>query len=326
MAIDGVSWRILQEDFATAYQQLTAGAAVDLPRSDSYLSWAAACARVAASPELQRQAAYWLAIDQRAGDDRLALRGEAASRYRETVSEELVLDPARTAQLLRAANAAYRTTPEDLLLAALARALQRWRGIDAALLLLEGHGREDLVEGVDISRTVGWFTSIYPFALQLRADRDLGYQIKAIKEDLRAVPNRGVGYGLLRYLSGGAVTLDGRPQISFNYLGHFDAVGDADSSAFRVSPIGGSAGVNPLALRPCELDVSALVIGDDAIVEFQFNPARLPVSDAARLRQAFSEELNAVLDHCIGLSAPELTPADLTYSALSLDELDELFE
>src|SRR5206468_221729 len=96
--------------------------------------------------------------------------------------------------------------------------------------------------------------------------------------------------------------------------------------AVRISTVGGRGGVNPLARRPCDLDVGAWVLDDEGVVEFQFNPRRLPASDVDRLRQAFDEELAAVLDHCTGRRAPELTPADLTYSALSLDELDELFE
>ena len=216
-----------------------------------------------------------------------------------------------------------------MLLAALARALQRVRGMARVVVQLEGHGREDVVDGIDVSRTVGWFTSVYPFALVLHGDRDLGYQIKAIKEDLRAVPNRGLGYGMLRYVSAGAgsgeMRLEARPQISFNYLGHFDsAVGTGGD--VRIATVGGHGGVNPLASRPCDLDVSAWVLGAEGVVEFQFTPSRLSASDVARLRQAFDEELAAVLDHCTGMRAPELTPADLTYSALSLDELDELFE
>ena len=120
--------------------------------------------------------------------------------------------------------------------------------------------------------------------------------------------------------------LDARPQIGFNYLGHFDPVVGAGGAAVRVLPIGGAGGVNPLAARTCDLDVSALVLGAEGVVEFQFTPSRLPAADVARLREAFDEELGAIVDHCAGVRAPELTPADLTYSALSLDELDELFE
>jgi non-ribosomal peptide synthase protein (TIGR01720 family) len=232
--------------------------------------------------------------------------------------------------LLRTANAAYRTSPEDLLLAALARTLHRCRGITRSVLQLEGHGREDVVDGVDVGRTIGWFTSIYPFALALPHDRDIGHQIKSIKEDLRAVPHRGVGYGILRYLTPrariGAAALEARPEISFNYLGYFEQDGEAGSGRVRVSPLGGAGGVNPLAARPCDLDISALVLGEEGVVEFQFNPLRIPSGDVTTLRLAFDEELSAVLDHCAGKHEPELTPADLTFSALSLDELDELFE
>jgi amino acid adenylation domain-containing protein/non-ribosomal peptide synthase protein (TIGR01720 family) len=330
MAIDGVSWRIVQEDFAIACRQIAAGREIELQRSDAYLAWAAAAAAYAESPALGEELAYWRDVDAHPGERFVRADAPAENRYRDTESERLVLDPSRTASLLRTANAAYRTTPEDLLLATLARALARVRGIARTVVQLEGHGREDVVDGIDVSRTVGWFTSVYPFALVLHDDRDIGYQIKAIKEDLRSVPHRGVGYGLLRYVSAGArsggVRLEGRPEISFNYLGHFEAAVDAGHGAIRISTSGGGDGVHPDAARPCDLDISALVLGDEASIEFQFAPSRFAAADVARLRQAFDEELTCVLDHCTTMRAPELTPADLTYSALSLDELDELFE
>ena len=112
------------------------------------------------------------------------------------------LDAEHTRQLLQDAPAAYRTQVNDLLLTALARVISRWSGQAAALIQLEGHGREDLFDDVDLTRTVGWFTSLFPVRLQ--ADGELSTAIKSVKEQLRAVPDKGLGYGLLRYLGDAA--------------------------------------------------------------------------------------------------------------------------
>src|SRR5262249_22184503 len=123
----------------------------------------------------------------------------------------------------------YRAQAHEALLTAVAVALGRWSGHDRLLIDVEGHGREEVLEGVEVSRTVGWFTTIYPVLLEARLGGAVTPTLKAIKEQLRRVPNRGMGYGLLRYMSGRRDVeerLRELPQaeISFNYLGQFDQV------------------------------------------------------------------------------------------------------
>ncbi|MFP3519132.1 condensation domain-containing protein, partial [Pseudomonas sp. SIMBA_077] len=112
----------------------------------------------------------------------------------------------------------------DLLLTALARVITRWTGDSSALVQLEGHGREELFDSIDLSRTVGWFTSLYP--VRLHAEGELPEAIKAVKEQLRAVPAKGLGYGLLSYLGAPhaqeSLANLTAPRITFNYLGQFD--------------------------------------------------------------------------------------------------------
>jgi non-ribosomal peptide synthetase component F len=97
--------------------------------------------------------------------------------------------------------AAYRTQVNDVLLAALGRVLARWTGRGRVLVDLEGHGREEILDGIDLSRTVGWFTTLFPVALDVPEDPDWGTTLKSVKEQLRAVPRRGIGYGALRHLT-----------------------------------------------------------------------------------------------------------------------------
>lgn len=145
----------------------------------------------------------------------------------------VTLDEADTTALLRAAPTAYRTRINDVLLAALALALARWTGRDRVCVDLEGHGREDLLEGVDLSRTVGWFTTVYPVGLQVSDRDDLGPSrdwralVKSVRRQLRAVPGNGLGFGALRTRGPAEVrerlARTGRGQVVFNYLGQWDA-------------------------------------------------------------------------------------------------------
>ena len=237
LVVDGVSWRILLEDLEQAYAQRLAGQPLSLaPRTSSYQAWSAQLHEQV--PAFVGQP-YWQA--QR-GDGALPCdRPDAPVSNRHGAKLASRLSRERTRQLLQVAPAAYRTQVNDLLLTALARVICQWSGSQAALVQLEGHGREELFDGIDLTRTVGWFTSLYPLRLAPRAGH--GDSIKAIKEQLRAVPDKGMGYGVLRYLGDASVrealaTLD-PPRITFNYLGQFDSQFDAQALLAPATERGG---------------------------------------------------------------------------------------
>ncbi|MGW5537840.1 non-ribosomal peptide synthase/polyketide synthase [Streptomyces sp. NPDC004009] len=233
LVVDAVSWRILRDDLETAYRQAVQGGPVALgERGTSFREWSRRLAAHVAEGGLDHELPHWeqaVDVEPAAVDpdpDPAPAAGPAA-----TVDVEL--DEDDTAALLRAAPTAYRTRVNDVLLAALALALARWTGHDRVRLDLEGHGREDLLDGVDLSRTVGWFTTVYPVALQVPdpgapgADRDWRSLVKSVRRQLRAVPGNGIGYGALRTF--GAPGVRGRlgshahSQVVFNYLGQWDA-------------------------------------------------------------------------------------------------------
>src|SRR5207247_7744318 len=171
---------------------------------------------------------YWRAIVA-AEPSRLPV-DQAGGEERNTVGTvrtvSVVLGEDETRSLLQEVPAAYRTQIGDVLLTAVLEAFAEWTGREELLIDLEGHGREDLFTGVDLSRTVGWFTTIYPVRLQ-RGAGGPGEALKAVKEQLRRVPNRGIGYGLLRYVRD--EEMDSSAGGSFNYLGPFDQVGGGAS-------------------------------------------------------------------------------------------------
>src|SRR5437588_198601 len=201
LAVDIVSWQILLEDLDTAYQQLRSGQAVQLPaKTTSFKQWAQQLEEYAQSEQLQQEFDYWLSkawtsIGRFPVDHPTGVNTEDSAC---TVS--VALSAQETQALLQQVPKRYHTQAHDALLTALVLAYSRWTGERSLLIDLEGHGREDIAEGVDLSRTVGWFTAIAPVILDLSDTGGPGESLKAVKEQLRAMPHGGIGYGLLRYL------------------------------------------------------------------------------------------------------------------------------
>ncbi|HEC0172797.1 TPA: amino acid adenylation domain-containing protein, partial [Pseudomonas aeruginosa] len=320
LAVDGVSWRILLEDLQRLYADLDA----DLgPRSSSYQAW---------SRHLHEQAGarldeldYWQAQLHDAPHALPCENPHGALENRHERKLVLTLDAERTRQLLQEAPAAYRTQVNDLLLTALARATCRWSGDASVLVQLEGHGREDLGEAIDLSRTVGWFTSLFP--LRLTPAADLGESLKAIKEQLRGVPDKGVGYGLLRYLAGeeAATRLAALPQprITFNYLGRFDR--QFDGAALLV-PATESAGAaqDPCAPLANWLSIEGQVYGGELSLHWSFSREMFAEATVQRLVDDYARELHALIEHCLDPRHRGVTPSDFPLAGLSQTQLDEL--
>ncbi|OPG79861.1 non-ribosomal peptide synthetase, partial [Pseudomonas ogarae] len=201
LVVDGVSWRVLMDDLQTVYRQLTTGQEVQLPAKTSPLrDWAARLQAYAGSESLREELQWWQAQLSGAQVQLSCANPEGGLQERHAETVSVRLDVERTRQLLQQAPSAYRTQVNDLLLTALARVLCRWSGHASALVQLEGHGREALFDDIDLTRTVGWFTSVYPVRLSPVGD-DFSASIKAIKEQLRAVPHKGLGHGVVRYLA-----------------------------------------------------------------------------------------------------------------------------
>ncbi|MFE2499206.1 condensation domain-containing protein, partial [Streptomyces scopuliridis] len=225
LVIDGVSWRILLSDLATAYDQAVSVAATDLgPKSTSVRAWADRFDAHVRDGGFGGQLEYWRSVTS-AADTRLPMdTPDGGNKVADQAAVMAYLDVDDTHALLHQVPGRFRTQINDVLLAALARTLRTWTGHDRVAVNLEGHGREELFDDIDLTRTVGWFTSIYPVALELPETDDWPATMRSVKRQLRSVPDRGVGYGALRYLSG-ELAGDPDPRISFNYLGQFGTGG-----------------------------------------------------------------------------------------------------
>ncbi|GCB44678.1 non-ribosomal peptide synthetase [Streptomyces sp. NL15-2K] len=270
LVIDGVSWRILLEDLEDAYAQARSGAP-SAPRlaTTSVRQWAARLNAHVARGGFDDQVDYWRAVT--AGvDTRLPVdRQDGANTGAELDMIAVTLTPEQTQALLYRVPGRFRSQINDVLLAALARVLAEWTGRDRTVVNLEGHGRAELFEDVDLSGTVGWFTSIHPIALERPRAEGWAQAVRAVKRLLRAVPDQGVGYGALRYLAApgtaGHTLADlPEPQISFNYLGRFDLVGDDRSTARERALFASELDIvgqdySPQERRPHLIDVGGVV-------------------------------------------------------------------
>ena len=224
LAVDGISWRILLENLQTAIQQMNQGEEVRLPaKTTSFKQWSEQLQTYAQSAAIQQELNYWLSelqqeanslpVDYPGGDN-----SEAAA---DTVAIALSIE--ETQALLQEVPKAYNTQINDVLLTALVQAFAQWTNNTTLLVDLEGHGREEIFEDVDLSRTIGWFTTIFPVLINISEASDLEQALQVVKKQMRAIPNRGIGYGVLRYLANNEM-LAKLPQaeVCFNYLGQFD--------------------------------------------------------------------------------------------------------
>ncbi|MEE4464288.1 condensation domain-containing protein, partial [Azotobacter chroococcum] len=271
---------------------------------------------------LRAELPYWQAL---AGTPEPDLPGAAgaSNRVADARSVEISLDEDFTERLLSEVPQAYRTQINDLLLTALARTLCAWDGRDSVLVELEGHGREALDDSLDLSRTVGWFTSLFPVRLQ-PGDGDPGASIKAVKEQLRRVPNKGLGYGVLRYLSEeGRVLAEGAcPQVTFNYLGQLDQ-SFASDALWRLARESAGEERAPSARRRSWLEVGALMHRGSLRVRWTYSTAIHDEATVRRLAEGFQRELEALIEHCTS-GATGITPADFPLAGASQAQLDRL--
>ncbi|AZE60746.1 non-ribosomal peptide synthase/polyketide synthase [Pseudomonas synxantha] len=326
LAVDGVSWRILFEDLQNAYQQLSSGQPLQLPtRTSSVKAWAERLQQRADRD--QDELSYWQAQLRDAVVDLPCERPNASLDNRHSHTLHTHLDAGQTRQLLQQAPKAYRTQINDLLLTALARVISRWTGTGHCLIELEGHGREDLFDDIDLTRTVGWFTSLFPVKLVPAAN--LGDSIKQIKEQLRAIPDKGLGYGALRYLgtpqAQASLAALPTPRITFNYLGQFDASFDAAQGSWLAPAAEGSGREQALGAPLGNwLSLNGQVYGEELTLGWQFSREMFDEATIAHLADDLKQELLALIEHCCDSANRGVTPSDFPLARISQAQLDRL--
>jgi amino acid adenylation domain-containing protein/non-ribosomal peptide synthase protein (TIGR01720 family) len=330
--VDGVSWRVLLSDLATALVQQRQGAPIALPgKTTSFQYWSKRLQEHSNSPEAIAELDYWRA--QALGpampiptDTSL---GAAANTKEsaEHVTRPLAAD--LTQALLQQVPQAYRTQINDVLLTALVRTFSAWTGNSRLRILLEGHGREELFPDVDLSRTVGWFTAAFPVVLPCVEGEPPEASLVRVKEALQAVPRHGIGYGLLRYSNPdpairAELSAAAEPQVSFNYLGSFEQklpgsilLGEARE------PSGAEA--STAGVRRFAIEVNGLL--RDGRMEFIWTYSRNLHTRRTieRLARTFLAQLESIVQHCRDADAGGYTASDFPLAAMDDPTLAHLF-
>lgn len=318
LAMDGVSWRILLEDLQVAYGQATAGRPIELAEEQAGLhDWANYLNRDLADGRLQGELDYWQAFS--AGEAVLPCdRPDGSVRVADSDTLSISLDREQTRRLLEEAPAAFRARINDLLLAALAESLAQWSGRNRHVITLEGHGRNGPGNAPDVSRTVGWFTSLYPVALESTGDA-LG-TLKRVKETLRQVPCEGLGYGVLREMQGADLPELTGAGLTFNYLGRVDADGD---DGFALSDGATGSMRDPAGPMANALVVDGLVRDGQLHLSWTYSRERFDGSRIRWLADLYQRALNDLVDRCVNC-AGGLTPSDVHLADLDQAQLDAL--
>lgn len=326
LAVDGVSWRILREDLEAAYTQGASGVEPALTGTGTpFSSWARATARQQAVQQSLPHLPYW---EKSGAASTVKVPGDfgttpSAGVARDSRTLTVRISRENTNALFQRVPAAYNTQINDVLLSALADAMQRWTGDGELVVNLEGHGREDIVAGADISHTTGWFTTLYPVRLPL--DRaSVGSRIKRVKEILRGVPSRGLSYGVLRY-TGEQKSLAAQPtpEIVFNYLGQFDqVVSGSKLFAFAKEDSGPWYGAD--TVRPHLLELNALVLNGELELRWSYNASAHQESTIAKVAADYLHALQELIQHCSAPDARGYTPSDFPLASIDQASLDTL--
>ncbi len=326
LLIDGLSWRILLGDLQALYEQLGQTDQPQLPpKTASMKQWVEHLQDYAHSPELLAELPYWQTI---ASQPPVALpRDDRGANTMATADTVVVsLSEADTQNLIHDVPAVHRSTINDLLLTALAEAMSPWTGTRRLCVELEGHGREDIFEGINVSRTVGWFTTLFPLVLDLTGAPELEDALKQVKETLRGVPNHGLGYGVLRYLNEGAgQSFETQTEVRFNYFGQTDQMFPADGP-FRPAPESIGASRSPHDRRSTLLEINALVTQGQFHIYWTYSRAIHQRATIEKLADAFIHALQQLIEHCLVGDSGGFTPSDFPHMQLSQDALDQLLD
>ncbi|NPC78897.1 non-ribosomal peptide synthase/polyketide synthase [Pyxidicoccus fallax] len=330
IVVDAVSWRVLLEDLQTTYQQLLQGKQPSLPpKTTSFQTWANKLQRYAHSDAMRKEAQVWL---RHAATPPMPLPIDSIgpNTFGSARTVSLTLDAEETRALLREVPTAWRGNLQDVLLTALAQALSDWTGQQDVWVDLEGHGREDsLVEGVDLSRTVGWLTSIYPVHLSMPRGGTAGDAMRSVREALRHIPHHGVGFGILKYLGPDEVGAPLRalpvPQVAFNYLGQLDASSDTSALlSFANEPAGAEVPAEALRMHP--LEVGGSILGGRMQLTFAYSENLHARTTIEALAQGFLKHLRALITTHLSDDAKRRGTADFPLASLTQSALDTVFE
>lgn len=288
-------------------------------KTHSYQTFAERVNQYAGSEGVKESVSYW----QKAVQNIQPLYPVSSNEgyVRDEIKLTNALSVELTNQLLNQANQAYQTQPHELLISALTQACYQQTNQERISLELEGHGRDAVEDEIDVSRTFGWFTTMYP--VNVHVSESLSDHIRVVKETIREVPNKGADYGLLSLINQ-QLPRHSAPQLRFNYLGEIDQV-LKQSSDYEMSYF--TSGIDSSLDNPLTtvIDMVATIKGGQLIFHLSFSEKQLCETDMTQLLQAVEQQIERLVQHCLEKEGIEFTPSDFETVDMSLEEMDSLF-
>ncbi len=330
LAVDGVSWRILIDQLESCLNDLTQGKKINLGlKTSSYREWVNALKKYAQTSKVEHQLKYWSAVSDQYQALPTDKTPERPSTFVDKKDHVISLNETLTTALLKKVNKAYNTEINDILLAALAKTINNWANIYKVVIGLEGHGRENLFKHIDCSATVGWFTNLYPVCIETEEGMDFKSLIASTKEQLRAIPEKGMGYGLLRYLHDSpekkAALEKGRWEILFNYLGQSDNIVN-ESTWFEIAKESKGKGTNDGHPFDHKLELVSIVADGRLDLTFKYSDLLYEATTIEILANEYVATLTQIIEHCLH-NKGAYTPTDIGLKdEINIKELDQLTE
>jgi amino acid adenylation domain-containing protein/non-ribosomal peptide synthase protein (TIGR01720 family)/FkbM family methyltransferase len=330
LAVDGVSWRILLEDLEHLITGILGGGKTDLgAKSSSYRQWYEALEKYGQSERLSSQKNFWENIVKNYSGLPVDKQYDGAVRVKDTHHHGMRLGAIETKQLIHDVPRVYHTEINDILIATLALTLAKWSGQNKVVIGMEGHGRESIDEVTDTSRTVGWFTTHYPVMVEVPFGENADHLIKSLKEQLRQVPDKGLGYGVLKYINKQEALLNAQdPDILFNYLGQADNV-LSSGKWLSVSQESAGSDRSELYALSNKISVNGMVQGGELTLDWTYSGNHYEKDTIKELVQNYLSNLQSIISHCIEQQKKGVvfTPSDYGLgSEISYTELDRFLE
>jgi amino acid adenylation domain-containing protein/non-ribosomal peptide synthase protein (TIGR01720 family) len=329
LVIDGVSWRILIEDLITSYNLLTANKEVILPaKTTSFKEWSEFINNYVTSEKIIEEKSFWLTLSEKQFPEIEKDFNSNDNLEDSLFSESLVIDAEETNYLLKSIHETYNTQINDILLSALFIAYNKWKGKRQLLVHMEGHGREELSHKYDVSRTIGWFTALFPISLDMADAIEIGDIIKLVKENLRSIPNKGIGFGILRYLSPDTelqskLKIFDDVQLMFNYLGQFDQT-VPENTPFTIAEENKGVERGIKNKRISLIDVTAAVSQGVMSINISASKNQFKQESLKLFLENIKEALQNIINNCKGNDKVEYTSSDFDLIDLEDDQLSSV--
>ena len=323
LIIDALSWKIVVEELGHITESFSRQIPVELPATTAPFNiWARQLSAYAQSPEIAEELTFWQKQDSTQEDFPIDFDSPFPQAEKSIKSLSVTIDAEETAKMRNDVPRAYNTRTDEFLIAALAHGLKSWRNVSKVCVGLEGHGRSVQAMDLDVTRSVGWFTSYFPIALSMKNSSQLGDYLQSMKEQLRNIPREGVGYGLLRYVNKQS-SLNQNPSIIFNYLGDQTLVDTEMLSHGQALSFGTR---DPDSESYCNLEINAYLQEGELNINFRYSQNQYQVESVLDLAEKVRESIQNLIRHCITVNAPSYSPSDFPDTDISQSDLNNLLD